>query len=163
MHRFKKPQLARLGHSCLQFKYSDLCKFKTKSNLHSSSWPVRIIQLDPISKKKEMGKRGRGNRNHSSFFVEWRLQLLSHCSEDMISVWSDNWWLRCLKNQYGFTDIILMCKLQEEFTKLAMYYKRPEVLSKPSELKRTQMLWIACPFPGCLHIPAVTGGKTTGR
>lgn len=46
----------------------------------------------------------------------------------------------CEVTEYGFTGIILMCKLQEEYTKLAMYYKRPEVLSKLSDLRRTQML-----------------------
>lgn len=125
-----------------------------QSGLHS---------LTPSQRKKKWGKEKEEKEITVLFVVNEDFNCLATAQKTRSYVWSDNWWLRCLENQYGFTGIILMCKLQEEYTKLAVYYKRPEVLSKLSELRRTQMFWIVCPFPGCLRIPAVTGGETTDR
>lgn len=163
MHRFKKPQQARLGHSCLQFKYSNFCKFKTSLIYIVAPGQSGLHSLTPSQRKKKWGKEEEEKEITVHSVLNEDFNCLATAQKKQSYVWSDNWWLRCLENQYGFTGIILMCKLQEEYTKLAMYYKRPEVLSKLSDLRRTQMLWITCPFPGCLRIPAVTCGETTGR
>lgn len=106
----KKPQLARLGHSYLQFKDSDLCKFKTSLIYIVAPGQLGLHSLIPSQRKKKWGKEKEEKEITVHSVLNEDFNCLATAQKTRSYVWGDNWWLRCLENQYGFTGILLMFK-----------------------------------------------------